>query len=204
MAVSPPSMGSKLLKRFVKLATLEDMNPRNLLFFVYIIAAVAWKLKVSGLSFGQISAERGTVGHIVGEARTFDDADEDANGEVDADADGKPKPKDKDLHAYECSVCEFIMFPALGREGRFFPDSFKCPGCGADKSKFSDVRDNVLEDVALGDDEDEYEYYDEDDEKWEDDDEYEYEVDEDGVEGDGKGEDAPSTVDQTPTDDPKR
>ena len=33
------------------------------------------------------------------------------------------------------------MFPARGREGKFFPDSFKCPNCAAPKEAFFDMND---------------------------------------------------------------
>lgn len=40
---------------------------------------------------------------------------------------------------YECEECGFTLFPAQGREFKFFPDDFKCPECGAAKDKFVDV-----------------------------------------------------------------
>jgi len=39
---------------------------------------------------------------------------------------------------YECTECGYTLFPAAGREFKFFPDSFKCPECGAPKDKFVD------------------------------------------------------------------
>ena len=33
------------------------------------------------------------------------------------------------------------MFPARGREGKFFPDDFTCSECGAPKEKFFDMTD---------------------------------------------------------------
>lgn len=41
-----------------------------------------------------------------------------------------------DTHAYECSKCQYTLFPAAGREFKFFGDDFKCPQCGAPKSDF--------------------------------------------------------------------
>jgi len=40
---------------------------------------------------------------------------------------------------YECGECGFTLFPAAGREFKFFPDDFKCPECGAPKDKFKDA-----------------------------------------------------------------
>jgi len=47
---------------------------------------------------------------------------------------------DGGTHEYECTECGYVMFPAKGREFKFFGDDFKCPtpGCGADKSAFVD------------------------------------------------------------------
>ena len=39
---------------------------------------------------------------------------------------------------YECTECGYTLFPAAGREFKFFPDTFKCPECGASKDKFED------------------------------------------------------------------
>ena len=39
---------------------------------------------------------------------------------------------------YECTDCGYTLFPAAGREFKFFPDSFKCPECGSPKDKFVD------------------------------------------------------------------
>ena len=41
-------------------------------------------------------------------------------------------------HEYECTKCGYIMFPAAGREFKFYGDDFKCPTCGADKGSFVD------------------------------------------------------------------
>lgn len=37
---------------------------------------------------------------------------------------------------YECSECGYTLFPAKGREFKFFPATFTCPECGAAKDKF--------------------------------------------------------------------
>ena len=38
-------------------------------------------------------------------------------------------------HEYECTQgnCGYTIFPAAGREDKFFGATFKCPQCGADK-----------------------------------------------------------------------
>lgn len=51
--------------------------------------------------------------------------------EKDPEPEGTPK-------SYECTVCGYKMFVAKGREFKFFGDDFKCPECGAGKSKFKE------------------------------------------------------------------
>jgi rubredoxin len=41
-------------------------------------------------------------------------------------------------HEYECTTCGYMLFPAAGREFKFFGNDFKCPQCGAAKSAFVD------------------------------------------------------------------
>jgi len=41
-----------------------------------------------------------------------------------------------DAAAHECSNCGYTIFPAAGREWKFFGEDFKCPQCGAPKSAF--------------------------------------------------------------------
>ena len=43
-------------------------------------------------------------------------------------------------HEYECTEndCGYTIFPAAGREDKFFGASFKCPQCGAGKDAFVD------------------------------------------------------------------
>ena len=48
-------------------------------------------------------------------------------------------------NCYECSNCGFTLFVAEGRESKFFGTDFKCPECGAPKSKFK-ARDDFGED----------------------------------------------------------
>eukprot|EP00286_Rhodomonas_abbreviata_P022689 CAMPEP_0181308006 /NCGR_PEP_ID=MMETSP1101-20121128/11209_1 /TAXON_ID=46948 /ORGANISM="Rhodomonas abbreviata, Strain Caron Lab Isolate" /LENGTH=256 /DNA_ID=CAMNT_0023414313 /DNA_START=34 /DNA_END=804 /DNA_ORIENTATION=- len=49
--------------------------------------------------------------------------------------------EEKELHIFACEGCGYEMMPAKGREGKFFPDDFKCPICGAPKEKFWDMND---------------------------------------------------------------
>lgn len=41
-------------------------------------------------------------------------------------------------HEYECTKCGYILFPAAGRESKFFGAGFTCPQCGATKDEFVD------------------------------------------------------------------
>ena len=43
---------------------------------------------------------------------------------------------------YECGNCGYTLFPAKGREFKFFPDDYKCPECGASKDQFSNRNDD--------------------------------------------------------------
>lgn len=43
------------------------------------------------------------------------------------------------VHAYQCSDCGYTLFPAAGREFKFYGDDFVCPACGASKDKFVDL-----------------------------------------------------------------
>ena len=44
--------------------------------------------------------------------------------------------EDEMMLTCECGECGYTLFIAAGREGKFFGDSYKCPECGAPKSKF--------------------------------------------------------------------
>ncbi|GMH71500.1 hypothetical protein TL16_g05666 [Triparma laevis f. inornata] len=67
------------------------------------------------------------------------------------------KEQEEELHAFTCDNCGFTIFPARGREGKFFPDTYKCPSCGADKESFFDRREEVAEKTI------DYEYENKDD-----------------------------------------
>jgi rubredoxin len=48
---------------------------------------------------------------------------------------------DEQLHVYRCGQCGYTLYPARGRELKFFPNTFKCPQCSAPKSEFWDLND---------------------------------------------------------------
>ena len=45
--------------------------------------------------------------------------------------------KDEMMLTCECDECGYTLFIAAGREGKFFGNNYKCPTCGAPKSKFT-------------------------------------------------------------------
>lgn len=49
------------------------------------------------------------------------------------------EPAKAAVHAYQCSDCGYTLFPAAGREFKFYGDDFVCPACGAPKDKFVDI-----------------------------------------------------------------
>lgn len=49
------------------------------------------------------------------------------------------KPSSSAAHAYQCQNCGYTLFPAAGREFKFFGDSFVCPQCKSPKSQFIDI-----------------------------------------------------------------
>lgn len=49
--------------------------------------------------------------------------------------------EEAELHVFKCGGCGYEIYPARGREFKFFPDSFKCPLCGTPKSEFWDLND---------------------------------------------------------------
>lgn len=48
---------------------------------------------------------------------------------------------ERELHVFKCGGCGYEIYPARGREFKFFPDSFKCPLCETPKSQFWDLND---------------------------------------------------------------
>ncbi|KAJ1632245.1 hypothetical protein T492DRAFT_838539 [Pavlovales sp. CCMP2436] len=41
--------------------------------------------------------------------------------------------------AWKCDNCSYEIYPARGREAKFFGDKFKCPMCGSPKESFYDL-----------------------------------------------------------------
>jgi rubredoxin len=58
--------------------------------------------------------------------------------------------EEKQLKAFSCSECGYTIFPARGREGKFFPDDYKCGMCGAGRDAFEDRIDEIREGVEKG------------------------------------------------------
>jgi len=80
--------------------------------------------------------------------------------------------EEAELHVFKCGGCGYEMYPARGREFKFFPDGFTCPICGTPKSDFRDLNDEN------------------DPRNWEDDDDDEEDEEEESDESDG-GEEGP-------------
>eukprot|EP00188_Purpureofilum_apyrenoidigerum_P001922 Plantae.Rhodophyta-Purpureofilum_apyrenoidigerum.ctg21121.p1 GENE.Plantae.Rhodophyta-Purpureofilum_apyrenoidigerum.ctg21121~~Plantae.Rhodophyta-Purpureofilum_apyrenoidigerum.ctg21121.p1 ORF type:complete len:395 (-),score=74.22 Plantae.Rhodophyta-Purpureofilum_apyrenoidigerum.ctg21121:7-1191(-) len=51
------------------------------------------------------------------------------------------EPEKSTVHAYQCTDCGYTLFPAAGREFKFFGSDFACPQCGAPKDKFVDLNE---------------------------------------------------------------
>lgn len=51
------------------------------------------------------------------------------------------EPAKATVHAYQCTDCGYTLFPAAGREFKFYGDDFVCPACGAPKDKFIDINE---------------------------------------------------------------
>lgn len=49
------------------------------------------------------------------------------------------EPAKAAVHAYQCGDCGYTLFPAAGREFKFYGDDFVCPACGAPKDRFKDL-----------------------------------------------------------------
>ncbi|KAL1522987.1 hypothetical protein AB1Y20_017950 [Prymnesium parvum] len=49
--------------------------------------------------------------------------------------------EEAELHEFQCESCGFTIFPARGREGKFFPDDYRCQNCNAKKEAFFDMND---------------------------------------------------------------
>lgn len=45
------------------------------------------------------------------------------------------------MYVDRCERCLYTIYPAAGREFKFFPLDFKCPSCGAPRDSFWDLND---------------------------------------------------------------
>ena len=45
-------------------------------------------------------------------------------------------PQDSTVSIYECGSCGYTLFPAKGREFKFFPEDYVCPECGGAREGF--------------------------------------------------------------------
>lgn len=105
-----------------------------------------------------------------------EDEDEEEEEEDEEDMESGEEPT---LRGYRCEECYYTIYPAAGREFKFFPADFTCPSCGAPRDSFFDPNDpndprNWEEEVS-GDDGENEEGLNVDD----DDDEYDFDI-EDG------------------------
>ena len=66
--------------------------------------------------------------HLRGRARSAGDSNDDYDAPAEVRGEGAKE--------YECTKCGYIMYPAAGREFKFYGDGFTCPGCGAGKEDF--------------------------------------------------------------------
>ncbi|KAJ8906105.1 hypothetical protein NDN08_002604 [Rhodosorus marinus] len=53
----------------------------------------------------------------------------------------EPIEQQPTVHAYQCLDCGYTLFPAAGREFKFFGSDFACPQCGASKDRFVDLNE---------------------------------------------------------------
>ena len=52
-----------------------------------------------------------------------------------------------EFHAFTCGSCGYTIFPARGREGKFFPENYTCPSCGADAGQFFDTHGEDMSEI---------------------------------------------------------
>merc|ERR1719198_1721260 len=71
------------------------------------------------------------LGDIFGSKDATDDETDDENEDPVKDTIYDDLDRSDGTHEFECSDCGYIIFPAAGREGKFFGDDFCCPNCGA-------------------------------------------------------------------------
>lgn len=119
--ISVPVDSGKGLFGFKAKAYWESMGVVPLSFAAFGITALA--IKLAKIKRGEWTATNG-----VNRASTHESIV--TNEEEEAE-----------LHVFKCGGCGYEMYPARGREFKFFPDSFKCPLCATPKSEFWDLND---------------------------------------------------------------
>jgi len=78
----------------------------------------------------------------------FDDLEDEGDEGAPAEDESSPAPTvnappptiapGDGTHEFECTNCGYILFPAAGREHKFFGEGFTCPQCGSARDKFVD------------------------------------------------------------------
>ena len=93
--------------------------------------------------YGAVIAERHKQRKLEQEAVIAAEAEDQSSRPAVSDSLDYParsgEPAKVTSHAYECSECGYTIFPAAGREFKFYGADFVCPACGAPKEKFVDV-----------------------------------------------------------------
>jgi rubredoxin len=119
----------------------ESMGVLPLSFAAFGIAALI--IKLAKVKKGQWKAGEGGINRATTHASIVTTEEEEA-----------------ELHVFKCGGCGYEIYPARGREFKFFPDSFKCPLCATPKAEFWDLNDPTDPRNQESDEED---YGDEDD-----------------------------------------
>jgi rubredoxin len=119
--VPPEGRGGGLFGVKAK-AYWESMGVLPLSFAAFGIAALV--IKLAKVKKGQWKAGEGGINRATTHASIVTSEEEEA-----------------ELHVFKCSGCGYEIYPARGREFKFFPDSFKCPLCATPKADFWDLND---------------------------------------------------------------
>jgi rubredoxin len=119
--VPPEGRGGGLFGVKAK-AYWESMGVLPLSFAAFGIAALV--IKMAKVKKGQWKAGEGGINRATTHASIVTSEEEEA-----------------ELHVFKCSGCGYEIYPARGREFKFFPDSFKCPLCATPKADFWDLND---------------------------------------------------------------
>ena len=71
----------------------------------------------------------------------IDEDDEDDDDDDDEEQEDVESSEEPTLRGYRCEECYYTIYPAAGREFKFFPADFTCPSCGAPRDSFFDPND---------------------------------------------------------------